>query len=94
MLPHGFLDQFQSLALIQGLRSELRSRNIGEVRVYEKVATAAVNWKRWETFKTALYRGLVHAPHDTDSAKWSALEELVLAELPALEESMLAELLV
>jgi hypothetical protein len=67
-------DQFQSLALIQGLRSELRARNISETRVYEKTATAAVNWKRWETFKTALYRGLVHAPHDTDSAKWCALE--------------------
>lgn len=67
-------DQFQSLALIQGLRSELRARNISEVRVYEKTATAAVNWKRWETFKTALYRGLVHAPHDTESAMYSALE--------------------
>jgi hypothetical protein len=36
--------------------------------------TAAINWKRWETFKTALYRGLVHAPHDTQSAQWAALE--------------------
>jgi hypothetical protein len=68
------LDQFQSAAPIQHLRRELMRRGIGETHVYEKTATAALNWNRAETFKTALYQGLVHAPQDLDDALYAGEE--------------------
>lgn len=74
-------DQFQSNAPIQFLQRELRKRGIGEVRVYEKTATAQHNWNRAEIFKTALYMGLLHAPHDTEDNQWSNLELKYLQEI-------------
>jgi hypothetical protein len=59
-------DQFQSAAPMQELNRELRKRGIGETKVYEKTATAQVNWNRAETFKTALYQGMIHAPNDLE----------------------------
>jgi len=56
-------DQYNSVGLIQGLREMARKRNI-ETRISEVTATYQVNWNRWETFKTALYLGLVHLPPD------------------------------
>lgn len=56
-------DQHQSADPIQRIAEKLTARNIS-TRVYEKVATNELNWKRWEVFKTALYQGLVHAPFD------------------------------
>lgn len=67
-------DQFDSTAPIQTLNRTLREKGIGGVRVYEKVATAEYNWKRAEIFKTALYQGKIHAPHDIEDAKFANLE--------------------
>lgn len=67
------LDQFQSAEPIQTLNIEIRNTGL-DTRVYEKTATPEVNWKRAETYKTALYQGMVHAPFDTDDIKYSALE--------------------
>jgi hypothetical protein len=67
-------DQFDSTAPIQTLQKGLRNNGIGDVRVYEKTATPEYNWKRAEIFKTGLYQGKVHMPHDTDDARFSALE--------------------
>ena len=39
-----------------------------------KRRTNESNWKQAEAFKTALYQGLVHAPHDELQNQWSALE--------------------
>ena len=90
-------DQFQSLALIQGLRTELRQRNLSEVRVYEKVATASVNWKRWETFKTALYRGLVHAPNDNPGCIYASqelkyLQVMNTGQIPRVDKQSVGEI--
>lgn len=73
-------DQFQSANAIQYLQRELRARGI-ETRVYEKTATAKTNWNRAETFRTALYMGLVHAPYDTEDNDWSSLELKFLQEI-------------
>ncbi len=36
--------------------------------------TAELNWKRWEVCKTSIYAKLVHAPNDTEDARWCAQE--------------------
>ena len=83
-------DQFQSPAIVGGLRKRCQKANYGEVRIYEKVATASVNWNRAEVFKTALYRGLVHAPFDIKEAQYSALElkrlqKIATGQIPRVE---------
>lgn len=76
------MDQFNSDFPIAWLRRELRNtRWGGNVRVYQKTATAQANWNRAEIFKTALYQGLVHAPYDTDDTKLCADELKFLQEI-------------
>ena len=67
------MDQHQSSDPIQDLQERLNARNIS-CRVYMKWATNEDNWKRAETFKTALYQGLIHAPNDTPDAILSSWE--------------------
>lgn len=67
-------DQFQSAAPIQALNRMIRDKGWSGIRVYEKTATAQHNWHRAECFRTALYQGLVHAPHDTSDTQYAALE--------------------
>lgn len=55
-------DQYQSHEPIQTLQIKLMERGIGETWVNEIVATPESNWQRAETFKVALYQGLVHMP--------------------------------
>jgi hypothetical protein len=74
-------DQFQSAAPIQHMNAVLRDRNMADVRVYEKTATAAHNWKRAETFKTALYQGYVHAPNDNQDVLFAGEELKYLQEI-------------
>jgi hypothetical protein len=74
------LDQYSSAQPIQTFNMELRERGIEGVRVMEIVATPEVNWKRAETFKTALYQGLIHAPNDTVDTAYSMLELKFLQE--------------
>lgn len=89
-------DQFQSAAITQGLRKRIQVHGYQECRVYEKTATASVNWNRCETFKTALYRGLVHSPHDIKEAKWSAkelkfLQKIQTGQIPRVEHQTTGE---
>jgi len=56
-------DQFNSAQTIQQLNKGLRQHRLPKnIAVYEKTATAPHNWKRYETFKTALNLGRLHAP--------------------------------
>lgn len=56
-------DQFNSVATIQRLQRFAQQAQLPRrVQVYERPATAPLNWKTYETFKTALGMELVHAP--------------------------------
>jgi len=74
-------DQHQSQWPMQWLRKELRKRNIGEVRIFEKTANIQTNWNRAEVFRTALYQGLIHCPNDTADAHRAGLELKYLQEI-------------
>lgn len=76
------MDQHNSMEPIQDLQERLNRRNI-PTRVYMKYRTNEDNWKTAETFKTALYQGLVHAPLDSEDLLWSALELKFLQEKPS-----------
>jgi hypothetical protein len=56
-------DQFNAVATIQRLQKYANQAQLPKrVTVYERTATAPLNWKTYETFKTALGMSLVHAP--------------------------------
>lgn len=76
------MDQHNSMEPIQDLQERLNARNI-PTRVYMKYRTNEDNWKTAETFKTALYQGLVHAPSDTEDLVWSGLELKFLQSKPS-----------
>jgi hypothetical protein len=60
-------DQFNSVASVQALQKMVRGAHLQKnVMVYERTATAALNWSTWETFKAALNMGLVHAPQHVE----------------------------
>lgn len=67
-------DQFQSHAPIQALNRQIRDKGWSGIRVYEKTATAQNNWHRAEIFRTALYQGVIHVPHDTHDTEYAELE--------------------
>lgn len=53
-----------SVGTIQRLQKyALRSQLPKRVTVYERTATGPLNWKTYETFKTALNMGLLHGPY-------------------------------
>lgn len=57
-------DQWNSVSTIQKLRRHARARQYPKrVTIYERDATGPLNWKTYETFKTALGLGLVHGPY-------------------------------
>jgi hypothetical protein len=57
-------DQFSSAPIIQRLQRHVRTKQYPKrVVIYERTATAPLNWKTYEAFKTALGLGLVHAPY-------------------------------
>lgn len=57
-------DQFNSVSTIQALQRHAQRRQYPKrVQIYERTATGPLNWKTYETFKTALNLGLVHAPY-------------------------------
>lgn len=85
------MDQHNSKYPIQTMQRQLAARGINEVRVYEKTANLNNNWNRAEVFRTALYRNLIHAPHDTPDAKYAAeemkyLQEIRTARVPRVEK--------
>ena len=79
-------DQYNSAGLMQELREDIRRMNNFDTRIAEVTATQAVNWNRWEAFKTALYLDLVHVPPDCfingfDHSEYAALELKFLQEI-------------
>lgn len=57
-------DQFNSVNTIQQLRKHVRERRYPkQVTIYERTANGPLNWKTYETFKTALGLGLLHGPY-------------------------------
>lgn len=80
-------DQFDSTMAIQQLKHDLSNLGIGESMVYSKVATAALNDRRWKNFRAALNLGRVHAPHpDTFPNSTKNSIELSRNELKFLQE--------
>jgi hypothetical protein len=82
-------DQHQSVYPIQWLRKTLRARGIS-TRVFEKTANIQGNWWRAETFRTALYQNLIHAPFDEADCKWASeelkyLQEIKTSRIPRVE---------
>jgi hypothetical protein len=56
-------DQFNSVASVQALQKRVRGARLPKnIVVYERTATAALNWSTWETFKAALNMEFVHCP--------------------------------
>lgn len=79
-------DQYNSAGLMQELRDAMRKRGEYDTRIAEVTATQAVNWNRWEAFKTALYLDLVHIPPDCifgdfDHSEYSSQELKFLQEI-------------
>jgi hypothetical protein len=66
-------DQHESVQPIQELQEKLQEKN-QTTRVFLKPATAELNWRRWEVCKTSIYAGVVHAPNDTEDARWCSQE--------------------
>lgn len=57
-------DQFNSASPIQHIDAILRATKLPKrVVVEERTATFQLNWRRYETFKSAVNMGLVHAPY-------------------------------
>lgn len=64
-------DQFNSVSTIQRLTRYAASRRYPKrVTIYERTATGPLNWNTWETFKSALGMGLIHAPYH----EWANME--------------------
>lgn len=60
-------DQWNSMASVPALQKLVRGAHLQKnVMVYERTATAALNWSTYETFKTALNMGFVHAPQHAE----------------------------
>jgi hypothetical protein len=56
-------DQYNSPATVQRLSKLVRGAHLQKnIQVYERTATAQVNWATYETFKACVNMGLVHAP--------------------------------
>lgn len=84
-------DQHQNQWPMQWLSKQLKARGIGETRVFQKTADIQRNWNRAEVFRTSLYQGLVHAPHDTADCDYASLElkylqEIQTARVPRVEK--------
>jgi hypothetical protein len=65
-VPHHLsFDQWNSAMPIQRLQRWVATQNFPKrVLIYERTATAKLNWQVAETFKTALNLGLLHSPYD------------------------------
>jgi hypothetical protein len=66
-------DQYYSNILIQTMRARLMQKRI-TTRVMEKTATAAMNFNKYEAFKTAINLNLVHIPVDCPDSEYAKME--------------------
>jgi hypothetical protein len=56
-------DQYNTPATVQRLQKMVRAGHFQKnIQVYERTATAQLNWATYETFKACINMGLVHAP--------------------------------
>lgn len=79
-------DQFNSVAPIQKLQKASRAAHLQKsVMVYERTATATLNWRTYETFKAAVNMQLVHAPFHAE-----AQDELKFLQKPEGKEKVVA----
>ena len=62
-------DQFNSVASVQALQKRVRGGHLQKnIQVYERTATAQLNWATFETAKAAINMGLVHAPFHAEAS--------------------------
>jgi hypothetical protein len=62
-------DQFNSVASVQAMSKMVRGGHFQKnIQVYERTATAQLNWATMETAKAAINMGLVHAPFHAEAA--------------------------
>jgi hypothetical protein len=66
-------DQYQSVNPVQTLQRMLYERGLN-INVSIKTATNALNWNRWEAFKTVLNQRRVHIPPNCPDSNYSKLE--------------------
>jgi hypothetical protein len=77
-------DQWNSASSIQKLQMQIRQANFNKrVQVFKKDTTRTMDFNRWETFKTALNMGWIHAmdKHSGDRAVDIAVNELKFLQL-------------
>lgn len=84
-------DQHQNRWPMEWLQKQIRSRGLGETRVFEKTADIQRNWNRAEVFRTALYHNRIHAPYDTADCEWAGnelkyLQEIKTSRIPRVEK--------
>lgn len=79
--PYEFtFDQFNSATMIQWLRQHMSEKGIGGIRIGEVTATKAMNWNRWEVFKTALNLEYIHIPKNCPDSLYASQELKFLQE--------------
>jgi hypothetical protein len=79
-------DQWNSAASIPKLQKLVRAGHLQKnVMVYERTATAQLNWRTYETFKAVLNMGLAHAPYHAE-----AIQELKFLQKPDGQNKVIA----
>jgi intein/homing endonuclease len=69
-----------SVAPLQTLRSKLGEMRLHIPKLRQVNATNKLNWNRWEVFKSAINRGLVHIPPDCPDSYY-AMQELKFLQI-------------
>ncbi|MCW2929907.1 MAG: hypothetical protein JWM19_869 [Actinomycetia bacterium] len=78
-------DQFNSIASVQALQKRVRGARLPKnIVVYERTATAALNWASWETFKAAVNMEFVHCPPHGELK-----DELRFVQKPLLQQKVI-----
>jgi hypothetical protein len=68
------VDQFGAPTIIAWFSRWCKENEMIGTRIYEKTATARLNWQVAQRFKDALYLDRIHLPNDTPDCDWLALE--------------------
>lgn len=87
-IDHLTFDQFNSVQMIGRLNEYVKNTGFPKsISIYERTATHNSNWREAETFKAAVYMGLIHAPMLDEYGEHSEAAELAELELRFLVES-------
>lgn len=80
-------DQYNSVAPIATLQQHVHGAGLPKsITIFEKTATRPLNWRRCETFKSALNLGFIHIPMLDAQGAINDASELLELELRFLEE--------